>query len=133
MFSSFPNISLCVYMHIYVNICAHSYLSTCAHVYVNAPKGHQLLELGLQASGELLTHDVTAGVQITASGVQGIFPAHHWIQNGLCFYLWMNSGLGQYKNVWWGGEMAQLLRPLPALPEDLISTPSTHMADHNCL
>lgn len=64
-------------MHIYVNICAHSYLSTCAHVYVNAPKGHQLLELGLQASGELLTHDVTAGVQITASGVQGIFPAHH--------------------------------------------------------
>ena len=30
------------------------------------------------------------------------------------------------------GEMAQWLRALAALPEDLGSNPSTHMAAHNC-
>lgn len=31
------------------------------------------------------------------------------------------------------GEAAYQLRTLAALPEDLESTPSTHMAAHNCL
>ena len=31
------------------------------------------------------------------------------------------------------GQMAQWLRALPALPEDLGSIPSTHVAAHNCL
>jgi len=31
------------------------------------------------------------------------------------------------------GEMAQWLRPPTALPENLGSIPSTHMAAHNCL
>jgi hypothetical protein len=38
------------------------------------------------------------------------------------------------KNVFiWAGEMAQQLRALAALAEDLGSIPSTHTAAHNCL
>jgi hypothetical protein len=38
-----------------------------------------------------------------------------------------------YEKILGAEEMAQQLRALAALPEDLGSIPSTHMVAHNCL
>jgi len=62
---------------------------------------------------------------------------------GLVLKLWAKDGIGAYllktdmdgvqETLWWGGEMAQWLRKLTALPEVLSSNPSNHMVALNHL
>lgn len=112
IFNSFSNYSfifmhmficLSIWMYVYIHfwMYVHIYIWEYMFMYILTLQG-DIRSLRVGVTGLCGTPDLRCGCwdPNSASCLQGIFLAHNWTFNSLCFLLWMKSGQGQCKNTW---------------------------------